>query len=408
MRTPSPPSAVVLAACLTLAACTESSSPGARAPDRDAPIEVTLPVDGGPPPTPDGGPLLPVDRAVGAACEDGDRDCDVGGCIPEQAGFPGGYCSTNCRSADECGDGATCGALGSQLVCLDLCEPDAESRSCRAGYGCSTAFGAPICLPGCTDATDCPEGSECAEGLGRYRAGRCFGPGSEAGDPCTASSQCPADGFCGSEAFLGWPGGVCLVAGCDPEAAGGGGCDEGATCIPGFGGGVCVAACTDDGDCRDDYACRDGACSPSCTADTECSGERVCNRANGLCEEPFDPRDYGRSCANEDDVCEGGTCLFEFETGYPGSYCILEGCTPGVEDTCPGSGVCVPDGEGGGDCHLACSPDGTCARAGYACQAVGATAPDGATACLPGCTSNDDCANRGFVCDEDTGLCVSG
>lgn len=400
---------LTLVAALPVVACAESRDPSEGTPptpDRSAPIDVDLPPDAGPIEVDAGeepAPVLPAPGEVGAACEAG-AECDTGGCFRT---FPfswsGGYCSAGCDSEDDCSDGSTCEPIFTGFaMCLDNCDPEAEARTCRSGYGCAArptgTFG---CLPGCTDDTDCPAGATCAPGEGFLRAGECFTEGAAPGDACEVSSDCGRDTDCFSEAASRWPGGVCATGPCNPDT--GAGCPAEAACIPtDGGGGVCVGGCDGSDDCRPGFACEDGACQPSCDDDAQCSRGRVCNPVNGRCTEcaddddcsgdqvcdvtagsctaPFDPRDYGRFCDDDDSVCQQGRCLLDGE-GYPGSYCVFAGC--GELTACPGDGVCVArSGEEGGFCHRPCTEDDDC-RSGYACQPADDAQPDGPTACLP-------------------------
>jgi len=399
--------AIATAALLAAIGCADTTrnAPRPPQPDRDAPIDIEpLPdagpilVDAGPPPM-----TLPAPREVGASCDNG-GDCDTGGCF-RRFPFPwrDGYCSAGCDSEDDCAGGSTCEPLFTGFaMCLDNCDPMSGERTCRAGYGCAARpTGTFACLPGCTDDTDCLGAAVCAVEAGGLGAGICFTEDATLGDACNASLECALGDQCFSEAATSWPGGVCASGPCNPTD--GSGCREGGACIPTTGGGgVCVAGCTDDDACREGYACQDGACQPACTDDAQCSGPRVCNPdigrctdcasdedcsgdqvcadATGTCVAPFDPRDYGRLCASDDSVCEAGLCLEESD-GYPGSYCVFEGCSD--LEACPGDGVCVPGiGDAPGLCHRPCASDDGC-RSGYTCQGSDPDLPDSPRACLP-------------------------
>jgi hypothetical protein len=66
---------------------------------------------------------------LGAACAN-NGDCETGLCV---AGLPGGYCSSVCQNAEDCGPGGSCWNLGqAEKVCLKDCM---DSSECREGDG---------------------------------------------------------------------------------------------------------------------------------------------------------------------------------------------------------------------------------------------------------------------------------
>lgn len=72
----------------------------------------------------------------------------LGQCIPDEAGFPGGYCTRDCEF-DACPAGARCvAAQGGPdevfFLCLATCRTPAE---CRAGYSCEFFDDDGLCLP---------------------------------------------------------------------------------------------------------------------------------------------------------------------------------------------------------------------------------------------------------------------
>jgi hypothetical protein len=118
------------------------------------------------------------------------------------------------------------------------------------------------------------------------------GCGDEIGDSCVLSSECASDGTraCLQEADGNWPGGYCTILGCDhdtcPDEAvcvrfytsvfGNRPCDpatediatdacsldeacsfEGFCALRAAENRFCMKGCSDDGDCRDGYECRD-------------------------------------------------------------------------------------------------------------------------------------------------------
>jgi len=401
---------VAITCSVLVVGCGESHST-----DTDAGItfDATPAPDTGVTPEIDAGPPV-TEGDVGEPCG-AMGDCESF-CIDEGDGFPDGYCTAPCDADNPCPTGSTCTPIGRGMsICLAECDPDAAMRSCRAGYGCADSFmlPGPVCLPGCTDDTDCPEGTMCdpAAGLG----GECFDPGAAVGDECTESAQCPMDGFCLAEDFGGWPGGACVGFGCDPDS--GTGCGDDAMCLrSGRGGGLCVRACDSGTDCREGYDCVASGefpertyCGPACTSSDQCSDGRVCNPGVGVCDVAFDPDELGVACSTDRTACSGGTCLTEFESGLPGSYCTYVGCDPSMADGsagadgCPGDGVCLSVGDTA-ICLDGCTTDTDC-RADYRCRPSDPAEASSPVACRPACETDDACANDGFECNVGTGLC---
>ena len=375
----------VAALCALLAsACSESTTAGE--PDLGGITFDAGPDLGGPDLGPDlAGP--PGGGNVGAACETTTDCTGIAQCAPEPD-FPGGYCTIDC-TADDCPTGSACTPVGrDSAICLDECDPAAATRECRTGYGCAnTMGGASVCIPGCTDDTDCADGTVCDT---TANGGACYTEGSAIGDACLDSAMCTAGGFCYAEDFQGWPGGACSEFGCDPTD--GTGCPAGAICGPGFrGNGLCFAACMLDTECRTGYRC---AVNPGVPGTKFCAP--ILNAA-----------DVGQACSGRDGVaCAGGNCLREIDTGYPGSYCAQNVCTPGAAvSDCPGDSVCVLDGATS-RCLDSCTLPTDC-RAGYGCLPVDGTAPAGPLYCKPACTLDAQCVNMGSTCNLTTGLCVA-
>jgi hypothetical protein len=354
---------------------------------------------------------LPAERAVGASC-DGDEDCDTSDCITD---FEDGYCSLDCADDDDvCPDGSVCIGLNrTQSFCLDACDPIAETRECRPGYGCAlVGDGAGVCLPGCSDASDCPSGAcDTSDGQG----GACYSPDAVVGAACTDDVACPLGGFCFSEAFAGWPGGACVLPNCDAVA--GVGCTEDSACLANGDSGICIRTCTAASDCREGYACvpvADGSsekvCQAGCTADTQCTiAGHVCNVSLGTCAPPFDPSSLGGACSAFSGVgCEGGSCIGERGNGFPGGYCAYYGCdteAADADDGCPSDGVCTLARDGETTyCLDGCTRNEDC-RGGYACEPRIADRPESTGGCKPRCTSDTQCMSRNSTCNVTTGRC---
>lgn len=404
----------LLGACAVLAALTgcsedhpmDSGDAGIVVPDSARPPDAFF-YDAG-----------PVSGSIGNACT-ADTDCTGTNemCIGDPTFFPDGYCTATCDPAvaDSCPMGSQCQDFGGgQMFCLLTCDPSVTTRQCngRMGYGCANSIQlSGVCVGGCVDASDCGGTLDCDTAAGY--AGACFTPGAAAGDPCTMDTECPSGGFCQDEAFGGWPGGACLVPGCDLAANTG--CSGDAQCIAqqGFFGppqGYCIDGCTTDTDCRTGYTCTASTvnpdrhyCAPGCTSDAQCGGGRVCNVGLGTCAVPFTGT-VGSTCSRRDPTtCNGGTCLSERSSGFPATYCTYSGC--GASEACPGTSICWERTGATNLCVAACTADTDC-HTGYRCLHSDAADPSSPTACLPGCTSNTDCTSMGDVCNVGTGLCA--
>lgn len=400
-------------ACSLALACGKSTTGGtdtgitfdATFPDTGPDVGFDADIDGG-----------PGESDIGEACSG--ETCDEF-CIED---WPAGYCTAACGGGAECTADAECVNVGrDQFLCLQSCDPAAE-RPCREGYGCTSdiRFGT-VCIPGCTVNEDCPMGLACNADGGFAGEGACYDPEAELGDACGDDDECPDGGYCLAERFSSWPGGACIGFGCDVESDTG--CDSDARCIPGMGGGgLCIDGCTVDSDCREGFGCRPydeypdrRVCLPACTTDAQCSGGRVCNPAVGTCADPFEPSELGTICSGGAGGCDGGSCLTEFETGFPGSYCVYVGCDatmPDATDGCPGDGVCAERGDGPGVCLDGCADDRDCRAPDYSCRDVDDMDPAKGKGCFPSCTTDDACANDGtmgrpsFMCNPGTGLCT--
>lgn len=277
-------------------------------------------------------------RATGEPCLENNHCLSAPGnqaiCIPEEAGFPEGYCSEVCEASGVCFTGNTlagapadgvCVPTANLTLCLDQCQNDAD---CREGYSCltvpidqnSTPFS--LCLPDCTRDEQCPltgrcnldnnrctnteEESVCDDGIDDDGDGfiDCADRGCRAnpackniGEACDASTQCTPfqgnDGFCLTEDNFGFPDGYCVEV-CDTEQND---CAPGAVCFKQGDDsndtqGLCVDACQEDADCRPGYTCLDTdgrgpgetkICAPQCEAGSDCSATGRCNPDTGLC-----------------------------------------------------------------------------------------------------------------------------
>lgn len=138
-----------------------------------------------------------------------------------------------------------------------------------------------------------------------------------------------------------------------------------------------------------------GACLPGCNQDSDCPVGRSCRQSDLSC---FNPNAVvGTACVSSVD-CNVG-CRTEAE-GPPQGECLGAICNIAMND-CSAGTVCVPLGEGVGQCVRGCMRDTDC-RPAYRC----ATGPNPMTRrhCLPACMRNSDCPVTGN-CDVASGLC---
>jgi hypothetical protein len=390
------------------------------------------------PPRIDPGSQVPVDvpgalpraASIGASCV---RDADCGGdlnCFEADTdslglgGPAGGYCTTGCDTSADCTAierASTCGTLGGRSLCVHTCRsqaPEAGVDKClaRPDLTCvsSAALGDEeptdepqfgVCLPRCQSDAGCA-GQRCDLSTGlctaEPRAGDPLGAACEEPESCAAGiclgATAGRTGFCSAFCTVGVDGcgfdgsearidAACILPQIPSEGLGDRGlcfelCDVAEDCTePGF---TCVAEPTRG---------RAGACVPAqgpadpgppaepepgaenlglpCESDGDCGGELSCLTSGG------DPFGVG-----------GGPAQ-----GYCSTPCAF------VED-CPGGSVCATT-PGGGYCLRACDvgSDGDCGRDTALCTAIG-----GSGACLPDCTSSDECGAR--ACDPGLGLCV--
>jgi hypothetical protein len=335
--------------------------------------------DAGPPPNP-----------VGPRCTT-DEEC-TGGTYCE--GVLGGYCTAICSTDEECPGDSVCVQLTQTTsYCLASCDPSASTDQCPPGNGCTPGSPGfpPACFPGCEADSDCPAGLTCALGGGGFEAGICLDDDQPLGGGCRSDGDCPPSSRCASEADFDFPGGACIIIGCDD--VGNTGCPNDAQCLPsGFGGGICWDGCSTDADCRPEYECVAPSSDPSRT----------------ICQPRFVPSNLGTVCSPTGS-CAGGECLTENFSGFPSSYCALPGCNPIANTGCPDNGECVAASDGSGLCLFGCTADTDC-RAGYRCDPIRRDQPDGPRACFPGCTEDAQCTGRRRdgtrnVCNPGTGLC---
>lgn len=239
------------------------------------------------PPSPaDGGPDAPglrMSRLLGRCVVD--EQCPGNGAFCRTAaedGFPGGQCSIACTDRTECDDGTAynfCAMLNgeTQNACLPICR---NGSDCAHGYSCqnvgSDSAGNSIgyCFPVCATDDECGDGTQCNPYTGRcVPHGMVPTVGGDTGDACTGNDSCLSQDCIEQTASNGYVGGYCISlcrisAGFNssdffsgdtlPAGTCGG---TSSVCIP-YGSqngegdlGICLAACTSDGDCRPGFAC---------------------------------------------------------------------------------------------------------------------------------------------------------
>lgn len=235
-----------------------------------------------------------VQGVIGASCSNGSQ-CNGEGAACLQTFF-GGYCAVlGCAQDADCPDGNPCVALNpegatpeeQQLACMKGCQGDSD---CRFGYSCQDYEGSRICLEsdGADSTTRNPDGAD--------DGAACLSNINCKGGTCIREAE-TADGS------MSYPGGYCTTRDCDAAED----CNGANTlCVSRERSTSCRVACAQDGDCRQGYACVDGAL-----------GESYCDSIN---EPPPAPEP---SSANESIVIEcqnSKTINFELPAGSIGFF----------------------------------------------------------------------------------------
>ncbi len=339
-------------------------------------------------------PLLfacgPAPGEFGAPCAT-DRDCRTGSCLTT---FAGGYCSQRCEDT-ACPDGARCAALSNGSYCLQSCTT--SLIDCRSGYHCADVSAGSVCWPDCTSDADCGPGAVCREK-------RCHaGTQGAIGAPCALNAGCQS-GRCEIAFNGGYCTAVCAQAG---PGSFGKDCPASAVCARvSEAGGLCHAACQNDGQCRPEYYCdvigSVGVCRPQCRGPVNCAlgytcdknGTRRCIEGSAL------PRKTGAAC-NSDTDCDSAYCLDQPNQGFPKGVCSND-CT-GAPGVCGADGLCIvpSDPNLASVCLQKCKSNFDC-RADYFCSDVVGSSE---RVCLPRCTAVPMC-NAPEICDQYSGDCV--
>ncbi len=275
-----------LLSAIVLAACGSSHSPSE---DAGSSLDAGLPSpsDAGAPPASDAGPgprdagpvpdTGPPRAELGAACET-DAECQTGVCLDERTlNSTGGMCSASCADGSPCPEGSACRTDG---FCWRTCDwrPDSERTCEREGFECGSADLAGICLPTCYGARFCAADQTCDRNM------QCRDPLAEPRGACRINQDCAPLEACLQEHRYGFPDGQCTRLGCASDRDCDGGLCLEHTRPDGEIRPYCAPRCATGADCREGYACVDGACRPSCESDLHCTDPFTrCDVASGLC-----------------------------------------------------------------------------------------------------------------------------
>ncbi|MGQ0507576.1 MAG: hypothetical protein ACT4TC_19915 [Myxococcaceae bacterium] len=332
----------------------------------------------------------PTAGDFGSECTD-DQQCTTGACFKE---LPGGYCSQRCEN-QACPEGTNCAALAGASYCLQRCS--IGFIDCRSGYYCADVASSSVCYPNCSADTDCGDGARCEES-------KCVTATAQVnGAACRLNVGC-SSGLC----EVAFNGGACTQT-CAQAGPGSFGqdCAQGSVCAQvSEAGGLCLAACTGDAQCRTDYYCDvgggSGVCRSKCRGAATCGLGRSCDvTGGGRCiEGSAPPRQTGATCAADTD-CDSQYCLDQAATDFPKGTCSADcSADPNV---CGAAGLCIvpSDPSAASVCLQKCTSNFDC-RGDYFCSAVRNSTD---RVCIPRCTSVPLC-NAPEVCDDFSGDCV--
>jgi hypothetical protein len=102
---------------------------------------------------------------------------------------------------------------------------------------------------------------------------------------------------------------------------------------------------------------------------------------------PHEPK-VGGDCYVDSDCPTGGTC-FPPTDGFPGGYCVIDGCTA---TSCPAGATCASFNDGVDRCIAFCGADAECrVDEGYTCQEGTCWMLDGAVPVGGSCSADTDC-----------------
>ncbi len=372
--------------------------------------------------------------AEGEACTVRSRACAGGGtcctlapsCEPDEGPRPGGF---RCERDDDCASGL-CHTTGGVGICLRPCTVSSASDSCPEGFTCRL-----VPLEGQKTVRACVGGTEAAPDAARTL--------------CRASDDCGPGRACrvqrGEDMDVGLAFGACEPTATEADA--GTPCEgpEGpdgpvpsevyeasASCAE---GGLCnyacettkLAACACSGAELAAGRCSGARCTKPCRNDAECPSRNACRSFDTAYDRFEDPAlafqvcmlplgvDVEWGCWDELDCCTGGLqrngqpccdvkngscvgaqaevthCRIEPGEGRFMAYCRQPSGLAALGDPCAGhagceSGLCAPDGAGGGRCASPCDlalDHCETIQPGTACCPV----PLGEL-CVPGCSAS--------------------
>ncbi|WAR26298.1 TENX-like protein [Mya arenaria] len=356
---------------------------------------------------------------MGPGCED-ICDADHGEQSPMNSGncfcdgcFTGRGCNLECDGHGKCVNGTCECKVGWRGTKCEVPGCPGNGTDCTQHGVCNTALQECTCTPGWTGddcaTPDCGDGAcygwfgldcdkQCENGtvvLNNNLGGECQCDPCFNGDRCHL--ECSENGVCGSnstcECFRqphnAWVGSLCETEGCpgdDGKCNGNGDCiNMVCHCYPGWKSDNCSVPecpndCFDRGECVYDIEVESGVC--ICNEDwigPDCSVPCVngTNSGDGVCV-------CSRTCYTGlscDGICNGygicdeqnnGTCQCDFDLGYKGDQCTVDGC-PGWPDNCMNHGTCnaasgactCEQGWKGNACHI---PDCDCNGVNATCE----------------------------------------
>jgi hypothetical protein len=356
------------------------------------------------------GTCVPVWKAEGATCDDGDP----------------------CTGGDTCAGGA---CVASPVVCEAQDDGPCQERVCDAETG--------ECLPtdvddgaSCDDGSSCTKDDQCISGscsgdpfdcswldagcrvgacqepLGCYELDAEVGTQCDDGDACTDNDQCSSGECQGGPLDCSDLDAPCFVGQCSPVT---GECNA----VPQFS----LTACDDSDPCTTQDICFQGACQGT-TLDCALPGSPcqsgACDPTTGSCVTSFEPE--GDDCndgllCTDGDHCEAGECVGD----GPDCSAWDDGCLVGVcdDDTGGCKQVPVTDGTVCDDwlfCTLedVCSA-GTCGGVDRECDDAGpcdlGLCEEESDSCVTQLSQDDSACDDGDPCTESdaclAGLCIA-